>query len=513
MAPFLEMKSITKRFPGVIANNRVDLVVEAGEIHALLGENGAGKSTLMQILYGFYQRDEGTILINGKQVDITNPSDAISLGIGMIHQDFMLIPRFSVVENIVMGLDTSGPGPMLDLKSAAKKLSQLSDMHGLQVNPWAIVEELSVGEQQRVEILKLLFRDAKILILDEPTAVLTPLETEKLIKVIRSLSDDGHAVIFITHKLHEVLDIAHRVTILRDGEVISTLDISTTNSRDLAKMMVGRDVLFHLKKKSRVPGEKKMIVRSLTALDNEGNHRLKEITMDVRANEIVGLAGVDGNGQSDLARALMGLRKINGGSITVDGVDITNLSPAEHRVLGIAYIPADRRDVGSVGSLSVEQNVILGDIYSFTNSRNIILNEQKIKEFAQEVVKRFNVRTPSTTFEAGKLSGGNLQKLVLGRELMRRPRLIIVEQPTRGLDIGATEFVRQQLLTARDEGVAVFLISTELEEIMTISDRIAVIYKGEIMGILPTDEADVETLGLMMAGTRLEEIIRAENNA
>lgn len=506
MAPIVDMKNITKRFPGVLANDQANLTVEAGEIHALLGENGAGKSTLMNILYGLYQRDEGEIWVQGQQVEIRSPSDAIALGIGMIHQDFMLIPRFSVVENVVMGLDEAGSGPLLDLTSAAKRIDELSTQHGLAVDPLARVEHLSVGVEQRVEILKLLYRHAKLLILDEPTAVLTPQEAEGLFKVLRSLADKGHAIIFITHKLHEIMAIADRVTVLRDGHVIATLETQATSPREMAQMMVGREVIFQVDKQARSPGQQVLQVENLHADDDAGHRKLAGVDLQIHEGEIVGLAGVDGNGQSELAEALMNLRPIKQGRIVVDGVDVTHLSPAAHRAAGMAYIPADRRKVGSVGALSIAYNAILGNLARYTGIGRVFINEGRVKDHAKTLVERFNVRTPSVNFEAGKLSGGNLQKVVLGREIMRQPHLLIVEQPTRGLDIGATEYVRRQLLAERDRGAAMLLISAELEEILTLSDRIAIIYQGEIMGIIEAEGANVEAIGLMMGGTKADQL-------
>jgi ABC-type uncharacterized transport system ATPase subunit len=461
---------------------------------------------LMQILYGLYQRDEGEILVEGQPVAIHSPSDAIAQGIGMIHQDFMLIPRFTVVENVVMGLNEAGSGPLLDLDKAAQRLEKLSEQYGLQVDPWAKVEQLSVGVQQRVEILKLLYRQARLLILDEPTAVLTPQEIDSLMNVLRSLAEKGHAVIFITHKLHEVIAVANRVTILRDGRVISTLKTGETNSHELARMMVGREIVFRVDKPPYQPGRSMLRVDGLCVLDERGQARLKNINLEIHAGEIVGLAGVDGNGQSELAEALMNLRKISSGRVQIDSVDATHLSPASHRAAGMGYIPADRRSVGSVGPLSIADNAILGDHRDFTFAGGLFVNERRVKNNAQQLVERFDVRTSGINLEAGKLSGGNLQKVVLGREMMREPRVLIVEQPTRGLDVGATEFVRSQLLAARQSGLALLLISAELEEIMTLSDRIATIFKGEIMGILPAQVAKTEQIGLMMAGTRIESL-------
>ena len=504
---FLEMRNIIKLFPGVLANNRVNLTVEQGEIHALLGENGAGKSTLMQILYGLYERDSGDIFVRGQPVTINSPHDAIALGIGMIHQEFMLIPRLSVTENVVMGLKDNPTTFLLDLKGAADRLTDLSHQHGLDVDPHARVEHLSVGVQQRVEILKLLYRNAQLLILDEPTAVLTPHETERLFDVIRSLADQGHSIILITHKLHEVMAIAHRVTILRGGQVVSVLQIADTNPRELARMMVGREIALSTKKDSNARGASVLKIDDLSVLDQAGQPKLRGLSLELFEGEILGLAGVDGNGQSELAEAIMNLLPIERGRIVLDGVDITHASPAAHRAASMGYIPADRRQVGSIGVLSIAQNAILGDLRRFAVARHTLLSPRRIKQHAQALVERFDVRTPGIGLAAGKLSGGNLQKMILGRELMRQPRAMIVEQPTRGLDIGAAQYVYSQLLAARERGTAILLISVELDEILSLSDRIAVIYRGEIMGVLDRRDVNPETIGLMMAGSRAEALV------
>ena len=396
MAPFLSMRNITKRFPGVLANDRVNLTVEAGEIHALLGENGAGKSTLMQILYGLYGHDEGEILVEGRPVTIRNPRDAIALGIGMIHQDFMLIPRFTVVENVVMGLDEDGPTPLLDLKGAAHRLSRLSERYGLAIDPRARVEHLSVGVQQRVEILKLLYRNARLLILDEPTAVLTPQETEGLVEVLRSLARQGHAIIFITHKLHEVMAVADRVSVIARWAGDRHSRNQGEHPRDLAKMMVGREVVFHIEKEPHEPGALALQAVDLSVVDDTGYQKVCCVSLDVRCGEIVGLAGVDGNGQSELAEALMSLRPVQCGRVLVMGTDVTCASPAAHRTAGMAYIPADRRTVGSLGELSIAHNAILGDVSGFTAFGNLFLDARRIKAYAETLLKRFDVRAPNT---------------------------------------------------------------------------------------------------------------------
>ena len=510
MAPFLEMKQIVKRFPGVLANDHVDLTVEEGEIHALLGENGAGKSTLMQILYGFYQRDSGDILVNGNPVKIDSPSDAIANGIGMIHQDFMLVQPFTVIENVVLGLDNDSPGPLLDLESAAKRLQELSDAYGLKVDPQARIEHLPVGVQQRVEILKLLYRNARLMILDEPSAVLTPQEVDGLFEVIFSLKAKGHSVVLITHKLHEVMAVADRVTILRSGRLEATLNKEDTNPRELARLMVGRDIVFNTDKDPCGRGENLFKIQGLHVNDDVGHPKVRGIDLTICEGEIVGLAGVDGNGQSEFAQALMNLRTPTAGSIMVAEKEVTNLSPAAHRDIGMTYIPADRRSVGSVGPLSIAENSILGNVLHFSWFGNLFLKEKEIQSHAEVLIKKYDVRTPGTYLETRKLSGGNLQKLILGREVMRQPRVLVAEQPTRGLDVGATEYVQQQLLEERRRGAAILLISAELEEIIALSDRIAVIYKGQIMGILEPEEADPENIGLMMAGSRKEDLDKKE---
>lgn len=504
MAPFLEMKNIVKHFPGVLANDHVNFSVEEGEIHALLGENGAGKSTLMQILYGLYELDAGEIFVEGSPVKIQNPHDAIANGIGMIHQDFMLIPPFTVVENVIVGLEDHN-GPLLDTKAAAKRINELSDHHGLSVDPAAKIENLPVGVQQRVEIIKLLYRNAKLLILDEPTAVLTPQEANSLFDVLRSLKAKGHSVVFITHKLHEVMDVADRVTVLRDGKAIATVKTSETNARELARMMVGRDVVFRIAKEPCKPGRPILHVEDLCVSDNMQNPKVRGVSFDLQEGAILGLAGVDGNGQSELAEALMNLRPVTRGKILIEGKEITHLSTARHRFERMAYIPADRRNVGTVGTMSIKYNSILGDEH-LNAVANIFLDEPRIKSHAEELVKHYNVKAPNISIQAGNLSGGNLQKVVLGRELMRKPNVLVIEQPTRGLDVGAIEYIQKQIIAERDRGAAILLISADLEEIMTLSDQIAVIYKGQIMGTVAASDADITNIGLMMAGTPIEQL-------
>lgn len=492
------LRRIVKRFPGVLANDHVDFDVRAGEIHALLGENGAGKSTLMQILYGQYGRDSGDILIDGKICHLENTRDAIRLGIGMIHQEFMLVRRFSVVENLVMGMDDR-QGPVIDLNKAADRLRELSKLHGLQVNPTDIVEQLPIGVQQRVEILKLLYRNAKLLILDEPTAVLTPQETAGLFSVLRSLASKGHSIVIVTHKLHEILEISDRVTIMRDGRVVGSVETRESSKDELARLMVGRDVALRATKSSRISGRPLLEVTDLHANDGRGNRALAGIDLKVHEGEILGIAGVDGNGQTELANAIMNLTAITSGRVLLGGEDLTSASPAAHHRKGLAYVPADRRHVGALGDLPVHQNAILGRHREFASVSGI-MDQKKIASFANTLVERFGIRPNNTNYLAGKLSGGNLQKLILGREVMSDPRAIVIEQPTRGLDVGAIESVWREIIAQRDAGKAILLISAELEEIFNLSDRIAVIYEGRIMGVVRTSAATVEQIGLMMAG-------------
>lgn len=498
MAPFLTARQIVKRFASVVANDRVDFDVGRGEIHALLGENGAGKSTLMQIVYGQYAMDSGEILIEGQPARIRHTRDAIDRGIGMIHQEFMLVRRFSVVENVVMGLD-AGKGPMVDLKAAAVRLKELSQRHGLQVDPWQLVEHLPVGVQQRVEILKLLYRDARLLILDEPTAVLTPQETEALFCVLRELAADGRSIVIVTHKLKEIMAISDRVTIMRDGRVVASVKTSESSEDELARLMVGRDVSLRASKAARPAGRDVLRIEGLHVADHRGHSAVAGVDLTVREGEILGLAGVDGNGQSELAEAIMNLRPVRQGRVLLGDVDLTSASPAEHHRHGLAYVPADRRHVGSLTDLSIGRNAILGRQGAFTNGMGL-MDEHKIAGFAAGLIERFDVRPRNPAYIAGKLSGGNLQKVILGREVMRDPAAIVVEQPTRGLDVGAIEAVWREIIAQRDAGKAILLISAELEEILNLADRIAVIYEGRIMGIVEAKDASLASIGMMMAG-------------
>jgi len=500
--PVVELKGITKRFGKVTANHNVSMSVGAGEIIALLGENGAGKSTLMQILYGLYQADEGQILVEGKPVSIRSPSDAIALGIGMVHQEFMLVQPMTVVENVILGLKETRSG-RLDLQDAAKRLQQISDRHGLAVDPWAKVAHLPIGVQQRVEILKLLYRDTKVLILDEPTAVLTPREKEGLFATLNSLRVEGRSIVIVTHKLYEIMAIANSVSVMRSGCMVESVAVGDTSETDLARRMVGRDVLLRIVKVPQAPGKEVLHIDNIAMRDEAGNQKIWRVALKVHAGEILGIAGVDGNGQSELADALLNLRPIEAGRIMLGGEDISEHSPAQRRAAGMGFIPADRRGVGSVTAMSIADNAILGEPRQHTYAKGWFLSSKAIAQKAQAIVNHFNVITPDLEFEAGKLSGGNLQKLILGREVMRKPRVLVVEQPTRGLDVGAVEAVWQGLLEARQQGCAIVMISAELEEIMNLSDRIAVMYEGQIAGVLNAAEASVEHIGELMAGGRL----------
>jgi ABC-type uncharacterized transport system ATPase subunit len=493
----LEMRNIVKRFPGVLANDHVNLTIQAGEIHALLGENGAGKSTLMQILYGFHSMESGEILIDREVVCLSSPKDAIALGIGMVHQEFMLVRPFSVLENTVLGL-RDGSGPLLDLPRASEKLRDLSNRHGFALDPAARVGSLPIGVQQRVEILKLLYRDARLLILDEPTAVLTPREKDQLFSVLRKLREDGRSVVIVTHKLGEIMEIADRVTVMRDGKVVATRAIGSTSEPELTQLMVGRDVNLRADKSAQHRGEPILRMQNLRVADGTGRERLRGLSLDVHAGEILGIAGVDGNGQSELAEAIMHLREIRSGHVLLKGAEVTRLSVARHRAMGISYVPADRRHVGSVTEMTIADNAILGLHRKY--SRDFFRSVRGAREFAQMLVTRFEVRNSGIDFAAGKLSGGNLQKLILGREILRGSAALVVEHPTRGLDVGAVEAVWRELLLARQEGKAILLISTELEELLNLADRIAVMFEGRIMGIVDVPGASVEQIGSMMVG-------------
>jgi len=492
----LEMKNIVKRFPGVLANDHASLTIHAGEIHALLGENGAGKSTLMQILYGFHSMDSGDIFIDGKRIHLSSPKDAIAFGIGMVHQDFMLVPTFSVVENIVLGLG-QGAGPMLDLPKASRKTRELSDRFGMAVDPSAKVGSLPMGVRQRVEILKLLYQDARLLILDEPTSILTSGEKDRLFAVLRELRKSGHSVVIVTHKLNEIMELADRITVMRDGQVLGTKSIQSTAQQELAQLMVGRDVNLHAVKPEGRFGEPVLRVEQCV-IDERGVEKVHAVSFEVRAGEIFGIAGVDGNGQSELGEAILHLRKIKSGRIFLAGTDVTHRSVAEHRAKGISYVPADRRGTGSVADMTIADNAVLGLHRRYT--RGLFRNIRDSRSSAQHLTERFGIRGAGIDSMAGKLSGGNLQKLILGREITSGASLLIVEQPTRGLDVGAVESIWKELLRARQQGKAVLLISAEMEELLNLADRIAVLFDGRIMRVFDAPFESVDQIGLLMAG-------------
>jgi len=555
----IEMREITKRFPGVLANDHIDFDLKACEIHALLGENGAGKTTLMNILYGLYRPDEGKIRVLGKPVVVRSPKDAIDLGIGMVHQHFTLIPTMSVTENIILGLKSASDilanigtaleivtenivlglksasdilanigtaleivtenivlrlksprEPFLDIGQAEKRIAELSKMYNLKVDPKAKVEQLSIGERQRVEIIKALYRGAQVLILDEPTSVLTPQETEDFFKTLRSMVQEGLTIIFITHKLPEVMAISDRVTVLRRGKVMATIETKQTNPIDLSKKMVGREVLFSIEKPKAEEGKVVLEVKNLWALSDKGIPALKNVSFSIHEGEILGVAGVSGNGQRELAEVLTGMRKTTEGKVYVFGKDMTNRSPKKIIEQGVGHIPEDRLGMGLIMDFSVAENLIL-EIHSESPfsyrwflpfDKKYFLDKQEIRKHAERLIKEYDIATPSADAPARNLSGGNLQRLILAKVLSRNPKLLVAAQPTSGLDVGATEFIRKKLMEQKEKEVAILLISEDLSEIMSLSDRIAVIYEGKIVGIIPAAKAEIKEIGLMMAGAK-----------
>ncbi len=502
MTHAVEMHDIVVRFPGVLANDHVNFTLQKGEIHALLGENGAGKSTLMNVLAGLYKQTGGILRVHGKPVSFNSPKDAIAAGIGMVHQHFMLVPTQTVTENILLGLDD--PKFFLNLSKYDQKILELQEQFGLRVPPTAKIWQLSVGEQQRVEILKTLYRGANILIMDEPTAVLAPQEIDDLMNTLRAMTEQGKSVIFISHKLHEVTQIADRVTVLRKGKVTAEgIDAAGLTPAKLAQLMVGREVVFSVKKSRREPGDVVLKVENVSAHNKKGVPALRGISLSVRSGEILGIAGVAGNGQSELAEVITGLRPCTG-KITVNGVDIANRPPIIAINNGVAHIPEDRGKVGSAPNMSITENTIMKNYRHAPVGNGWSIDFLKARNFARKLKKKYDILAPNVRVPARKLSGGNLQKVILAREISAEPKMMVAVQPTRGLDVGAIESIQTLLLEQREAGAAILLISEELEELFTLSDRIAVIYEGEIMGVVSTEETDIQEIGLMMTGSRRE---------
>jgi len=497
--PVLEARGITKRFPGVVANKDVSLTIHQGQIVGLLGENGAGKSTLVKMIYGLYSPDEGEILINGEPVKLSGPRDAIRRGIGMVHQHFQLVPVFTVAENVILG-DEPRNSMFVNMKKATAEVARLSEEYGLKVDVNAKVEDLPVGAQQRVEILKALYRKAEILIMDEPTAVLTPQETDELLKVMRGFADNGVAVIFITHKLREVLEVADTIEVLRGGQVVGTTTPDQTDQAGLAQMMVGRSVLLRVDKKPATPGNVVLEVEELEVEGGLGLPAVKDATLSVRAGEIVGIAGVEGNGQRELVEALTGLRKAHAKAVTINGNDALGATPHTIHDMGVGHVPEDREKDGVVGQYSIADNMVLNRFDEAEFSSKGIRNRSAVNQLADTLVEEYDVRTPSIQTTAQSLSGGNKQKVVIARELAANPSLLIASQPTRGVDVGSIEFIHSQIVKARDDGAGVLLVSAELDEVMGLSDRILVMYDGRIVAEIDGDNADRNRIGRLMAG-------------
>ena len=506
MTPVLDLRNITKQFPGVLANDHINLTLEEGEIHALLGENGAGKSTLMNILYGLYNPDEGEIHIRGQRTQISGPTDAIRQGIGMVHQHFMLVPVLTVTENVMLGEEPT-KGAILDRKLVAERIRELSRRHGLEVDPDARIENLSVGVRQRVEIIKVLYRKANILILDEPTAVLTPQEADDLFEILRSLRKQGVSIIFISHKLREVLELADRVTVIRRGRVIGETKTAGASQATLAEMMVGRQVALTVSKHAATVGDAIVQVNNLKVLDNRLQIAVNGADLEVRAGEIMGIAGVQGNGQTELIEAITGLRTVQQGSVKLAGQDVTNASPRRVTEYGVGHIPEDRQEDGLVLSFPIYDNLIINSYYRQPYAKGLVVNQKAIEGQAGALIEKFDIRTPGAEVPVSNLSGGNQQKVIIARELNRPLKLLIANQPTRGLDVGSIEFIHKQLVEKRDDGVAVLLVSAELDEIMGLADRIAVMFKGKFTAIVDAKTVSKEQVGLMMAGNTLEEAL------
>jgi ABC-type uncharacterized transport system ATPase subunit len=502
----LEVRGLTKRFPGVLANDHIDLRLHKGQVLGLLGENGAGKSTLMNMIYGLYTPDEGEILVNGQPAHIRNPNDAIALGIGMVHQHFQLVPVLTVTENIMLGNESTRLGGVfLDRRAARARIVDIARQYGLSVDPDALVQDLPVGVQQRVEIIKALYRRADILILDEPTAVLTPQEAQGLFEIMRTLVERGVSIIFISHKLKEILEICDQVTVLRGGRVVGHADPRQSTQESLASLMVGRDVILQVDKAPASPGDPVLTIKDLFVHDDRDLPAVSGLSLEVRAGEILGVAGVQGNGQTQLVEAITGLRPVVSGHIFIEGRDVTHQPPRVITESGVAHVPEDRQKNGMVAAFPIKDNLVLQTYYIGPFAIGILANEAAKDENARRLVQQYDVRTPSIYINAGSLSGGNQQKTIVAREFSRPSRLLVVAQPTRGLDVGSIEFIHRQIVKMRDEGTAVLLVSAELDEILSLADRVAVMYAGQIIDTLDIADANRERVGLLMAGVRQEQ--------
>lgn len=505
----LELRGITKRFPGVVANDNVNLALNTGEVLSLIGENGAGKSTLMSVLYGMYKPDEGEILIDSEPQVFTSPADAIAAGIGMVHQHFMLVPVFTVAENVVLGVEPTGALGKLNIDEARRMVREISDKYSLDLDPDAVIEDLPVGVQQRVEIVKVLLRDAKVVVFDEPTAVLTPSEIIEFFEIVKTLVSAGRGVVFITHKLKEALNIADRIAVLRRGKVVGEVDPKTATESQIAEMMVGRPVQLTVDKNSAAAGDVVLKVTDLTVLDADGRTHVENVSFEVRAGEIVGVAGVQGNGQTELVEALTGLRKATGGTITLDGKDLTHSDPRERHQMGMAHIPEDRQRQGLVGGMSVAENLVLTRYHDDQFSHGVMVDWDAANAIADTLIGEYDIRTPNKETGVGTLSGGNQQKVIVARELSRDLRLTIAAQPTRGVDVGSIEYIHSRIVKERDAGTAVLIVSTELDEVMALSDRLLVMYRGKVVAELDPKKVTPMEVGLYMAGSRPDSAVTA----